>query len=322
MVDALDFRLLNDFQRNFPLSSQPYAEIGKTLGVGEGEVLQRLQALAQSRKISRVGAVLAPRSFGASSLVAMAVPAERLEEVAATVNRFPGVNHNYARRHHFNLWFVAAAACEQTLSRLLDYIERATGLPLLRLPLLEEFHIDLGFSLHGEVKTESRSRPSQSSPMPLADHERRLLSVLQEGLPLLERPFAAMAERMDSSESAVCQGIESWLNNGAIKRFGIIVRHRELGFSANAMLVHDVPDARTAEVGRALAGESAVTLCYRRPRILPDWPYNLFCMIHGREHAEVEAQIAELREKHGLQSIPHAILFSETCFKQTGARYV
>ena len=115
--------------------------------------------------------------------------------------------------------------------------------------------------------------------------------------------------------------IRRWLEEGDIKRFGVVVRHQELGYTANAMLVHDIPDDQVSEIGRALAEEPSVTLCYRRPRSLPDWPYNLFCMIHGRERAEVQAIIAELRQRHGLNDAAHEVLFSLTRFKQNGARY-
>jgi DNA-binding Lrp family transcriptional regulator len=151
--------------------------------------------------------------------------------------------------------------------------------------------------------------------------ERRLVSVLQEGLPLFIRPFALIAERIGASEIDVLGRIRRWLEEGAIKRFGVVVRHHELGYRANAMLVHDIPDEKVGEIGRALAVEPSVTLCYRRPRCLPDWPYNLFCMIHGRERGEVEATIAELRQRHGLESCAHETLFSLTRFKQNGARY-
>jgi DNA-binding Lrp family transcriptional regulator len=147
------------------------------------------------------------------------------------------------------------------------------------------------------------------------------VSVLQEGLPLFMRPFALIAERIGASENEVMARIGKWLEDGAIKRFGIVVRHRELGYTANAMLVHDIPDERVGDLGRALAEEPAVTLCYRRPRILPDWPYNLFCMIHGRERGEVEGIIAGLRERHGIADCAHDVLFSLTRFKQNGARY-
>jgi len=321
MDDALEFRLLNEFQRDFPLCPAPFAELAARLGVGEKVVLSGLEKLRREGKISRVGAVFAPKRIGASTLAAMAVPAEQLAAVAAAVNRFPEVNHNYEREHHYNLWFVVTAASEGRLQATLGAIEKAAGYPLLPLPLLEEFHIDLGFPLHGEArKTCMAARPLQPAS-PIGEAERRLVSVLQEGLPLFMRPFALIAERIGISENEVMGRIGHWLDDGAIKRFGVVVRHRELGYKANAMLVHDIPDARVGELGRALAEEPAVTLCYRRPRVLPDWPYNLFCMIHGRERSEVEAIIGELRQRHGLTDCAHDVLFSLTRFKQNGARY-
>lgn len=321
MENALEFRLLNEFQRDFPLCPTPFAELATRLGVGERTVLSELEKLRREGKISRVGAVFAPKRIGASTLAAMAVAPEQLETVADTVNRFPEVNHNYEREHRYNLWFVVTAASEGRLQATLKAIEEAAGLPLLKLPLLEEFHIDLGFPLHGHTcKTKATARAVQPAA-PIDEAGRRLVSVLQEGLPLFMRPFALIAERIGASESEVMGRIGNWLDDGAIKRFGVVVRHRELGYTANAMLVHDIPDHRVAELGRALAEEPAVTLCYRRPRVLPGWPYNLFCMIHGRERAEVEAIIAELRQRHGLADCAHDVLFSLTRFKQNGARY-
>ncbi len=321
MDDTLDFQLLNDFQRDFPLCPAPFAELASRLGVGEKVVLGRLENLRREGKISRVGAVFAPKRIGASTLAAMAVPPEKLEVVAAAVNRFPEVNHNYEREHRSNLWFVVTAASEGRLQASLSAIEQAAGYPLMALPLLEEFHIDLGFCLNGDKKKcVATAQPVQSVPL-MDEAERRLVSVLQEGLPLFIRPFALIAERIGASEIDVLGRIRRWLEEGAIKRFGVVVRHHELGYRANAMLVHDIPDEKVGEIGRALAVEPSVTLCYRRPRCLPDWPYNLFCMIHGRERGEVEATIAELRQRHGLESCAHETLFSLTRFKQNGARY-
>ena len=321
MDDALEFRLLNEFQRDFPLCPAPFAELAARLGVGERVVLGSLEKLRREGKISRVGAVFAPKRIGASTLAAMAVPPDRLDAVAAAVNRFPEVNHNYEREHRYNLWFVVTAASEGRLQATLGALEKAAGYSLLPLPLLEEFHIDLGFPLHGESrKTRAAAQPVRPSS-PIGEAERRLVSVLQEGLPLFMRPFALIAERIGASENEVLSRIGNWLEDGAIKRFGVVVRHRELGYTANAMLVHDIPDERVGELGRALAEEPAVTLCYRRPRVGADWPYNLFCMIHGRERAEVESIIAELRKRHGLTDCAHDVLFSLTRFKQNGARY-
>lgn len=321
MTDAFEFRLLNEFQRDFPLCPAPFAELAARLGVGERVVLSGLEKLRREGKISRVGAVFAPKRIGASTLAAMAVPPEQLAAVAAAVNRFAEVNHNYEREHRYNLWFVVTAASEGRLQATLGAIEQAAGYPLLALPLVEEFHIDLGFSLSaGTPKRVAAARPVLPA-VPIDESERRLVSVLQEGLPLFMRPFALIAERIGASESDVLGRIGRWLEDGAIKRFGVVVRHQELGYTANAMVVHDIPDDQVSETGRALAEEQDVTLCYRRPRRLPDWPYNLFCMIHGRDRGEVEGIIADLRRRHGLNDCAHEVLFSLTRFKQNGARY-
>jgi DNA-binding Lrp family transcriptional regulator len=146
-MDALDRQLLNDFQHGFPLAPRPFAALGERLGVGEALVLARLTALRDAGSVSRVGAVFRPHAVGASTLAAMAVPPEELERVATLVSARPEVNHNYQRDHRLNLWFVVCAANRAEVAEVLDEIERATGIVALDLPLLEDFHIDLGFGL-------------------------------------------------------------------------------------------------------------------------------------------------------------------------------
>lgn len=157
--------------------------------------------------------------------------------------------------------------------------------------------------------------------MAIDDLDRRLLDALQDGLPLVSRPYAALAEAVGLSEHDVLSRLDHLGREGVIKRFGVIVRHRELGYRANAMTVWDVPDEAAGEVGRRLAALDFVTLCYRRPRRLPDWPYNLFAMIHGRDPEAVERLVDEATEAAGLTGRPRAILFSLRRFKQRGARY-
>ncbi|GAB6048682.1 AsnC family transcriptional regulator [Methyloparacoccus murrellii] len=140
-------RLLNDFQRDFPLTPRPYAALAERLGVSEEAVLASLRELKAASVVSRVGAILPPNTVGVSLLAALAVPEEALEAVAAWVSALPEVNHNYQREHRYNLWFVVTAANPAQLEAVLCAIERHTGLAVLRLPLLEAFHIDLGFPL-------------------------------------------------------------------------------------------------------------------------------------------------------------------------------
>ncbi len=157
--------------------------------------------------------------------------------------------------------------------------------------------------------------------MVLNDSDRQLIAAIQGGLPMVARPYAAIGQQLGLDESAVLQRVAELQESGLIKRMGVVVRHRALGYSANAMVVWDVPDADIERIGRLLADESCVTLCYQRPRRLPHWPYNLFCMIHGRERASVLRRISQIVAFHSLEDIQHQVLFSPRAFKQRGARY-
>jgi DNA-binding Lrp family transcriptional regulator len=318
-MDPLEFRLLNDFQRSFPLVPAPYAMIAEALGADEGEVIAALARLVDEGAISRIGAVFRPGAIGASTLAAVAVPVERLEAVAAVVSSAPEVNHNYEREHRFNLWFVAAAPDRARLDAALDRIEAAVGLAVLRLPLVEEYHIDLGFPLDDVDKPAVRK--VRGGRVVLGESDGRLVAALEDGLSLQPRPYAALAERAGLAETAVIDRLARWQADGLVRRFGVVVRHHELGWRANAMAVWDVPDEEAPEFGRALAAAAGVTLAYRRVRRSPEWPYNLYCMVHGTDRARVTARIEALDSQLGLRHFPRAVLFSRTRFKQTGARY-
>jgi DNA-binding Lrp family transcriptional regulator len=146
-LSDVDKRLLNDFQRDFPLSPAPYAEIAKQIGVSEQTVLDRLGSLQRTGAVSRVGPVFRPNRAGTSTLAAMSVPEDRLTDVAGLVNEYEEVNHNYEREHDINLWFVVTAESEGRVHEVLEDIERRTGLEVLDLPMLKPYHIELGFSL-------------------------------------------------------------------------------------------------------------------------------------------------------------------------------
>lgn len=146
-IDDIDRRLLNEFQRNFPLTATPYADIARSLDVTEQDVIGRLQRLQSTGTVSRVGPVFRPNRIGASTLAAIVVPPAQLEEVAALVSAYAAVNHNYEREHVYNLWFVVAAPNVARLAAVLEDIAQRTGLEVMSLPMLEDYHIDLGFDL-------------------------------------------------------------------------------------------------------------------------------------------------------------------------------
>lgn len=323
-MDPLAWRLLNDFQRDFPLVPEPYARIAACLGIGEDRLLRLLAQMRAEGRVSRVGVVFRPNSVGASTLAAMAVPEPDLERVAETVSAFPEVNHNYEREHRYNLWFVATAPDAARLEEALARIGERAGYPPVSLPLLAEYHIDLGFDMSGECAIRELEEEDEAPEAPLFlrhPSDTALIAAIQEGFPLVRRPFAEIGARAGLGEHDVLSRLCQWLAEGVVKRVGVIVRHHELGYCANAMVVWNVPDAETDRIGRAFARHEFVTLCYRRPRRLPDWPYNLFCMIHGRDRATVLRHVETLRREAALPGLGHEVLFSRRRFKQRGAVY-
>lgn len=144
---TLEKCLLNDFQRDFPLSRDPYAEIAKKLDTDKATVISAIEKLQNSGSISRIGPIVKPNTLNTSMLAAMSVPEDQLHEIAEYINSYNEVNHNYEREHYFNLWFVIHGQDEQHVHFLLDKIEEETEYTLLRLPILDDYHIDLGFDL-------------------------------------------------------------------------------------------------------------------------------------------------------------------------------
>ncbi len=149
-----------------------------------------------------------------------------------------------------------------------------------------------------------------------------LIAAIQAGLPLVPRPYAAIATQLGLTEAEVIARIQRLKDEGQIKRLGVVVRHHELGYRANAMVVWNVADETVGAIGARLGEYDCVSLCYRRPRRLPLWPYNLFTMIHGRDRVSVLQHLQAMIEAAGLAEIPHQVLFSTRRFKQRGARYV
>ncbi len=310
--------LADHWQRSFPLSKRPFAAAGGVLDLSETETIALFERLMAKGLMDRIGAVVRPNSAGASTLAAISAPTHRLEEIAAVVSAEPYVNHNYERENAINLWFVVAAPGLPELAGTLQRIEVNTGSKVLDLRLMEPYHIDLGFGLvsgkaGGPISGKAMRRASES--------EKVLLAAIEDGLPLVPKPYAAIAQRLGRREDDVIAAISEMQNAGILSRFGCVLRHREVGFTANAMAVWDVEDGAVDRVGRRMAEDSDVTLCYRRNRVQPLWPYNLFAMVHGRDETAVRSKISDIAKKCGLASEPHAVLFSRRCFKQRGARF-
>ncbi|MCG9967604.1 AsnC family transcriptional regulator [Pelotomaculum terephthalicicum JT] len=148
-LDKIDRKLLNLVQEKFPLLSEPYRKLGEIIGISEGEVLARLKQMQDEGVIRRLGAVFESRKLGYSgTLCAMRVEPDRVDEVAAIINSFPGVTHNYLREHQINIWFTVLAGSEDELGEILNLMREKTGIrEIMELPAEEVFKIKVNFSL-------------------------------------------------------------------------------------------------------------------------------------------------------------------------------
>jgi DNA-binding Lrp family transcriptional regulator len=334
-MDQLTQDLLNTYQRGLPLVSRPFAAMAEQLIYSEADVLSRLNALKADGIVTRVGPIFDHRRAGSSLLAAMRVPPEQLKDVAEKVNQYSEVNHNYGREHAYNLWFVVTAPTKLHLNEVLKDMALRTGFPILRLPMEKGYHIDLGFHLWPKEKSSLNFTYQPSvSDRPVADSARcqnkclvteekktQLRAMIQDGLPLIEQPFAHLANILSETEEHVISTLEYWLETGLIKRIGLVTNHHRVGFNSNAMVVWNVPDDQVDKIGEAFKNTGLVSLCYRRSRHLPEWPYNLYCMIHSRDRDTVAKHVAALVQACGLEGIDKEVLFSNCQFKQKGGQY-
>lgn len=317
MSDPIDRALLNDWQRGFPVTERPFGVLAGVLGTSEADVIDRLRAKVGFGQITRVGATCAPNTVSASTLAAVAAPEERIEEVADIIGAQPGVNHSYLRENAWNLWFVATGPDRAHVDAALARIRTRSGLRVLDLRLVRPFNLDLGFSLRGDGPRAPVTRPPDTDA--LLPGDRDIMQALMCGLPLEAEPYAVLASRLQRTEADIMARIRALSAARIIARFGVIVRHRALGWRANAMVVWDLPHDAITIAGPALAAQPGVTLCYERTPVEGVWPYRLYSMIHARSRADALARLEVAAELPELRDVPHLALFSTRCFKQTGA---
>ena len=328
-LDATDRVLIDGFQSGFPLQPNPFDAVGETLETDPADALERLKQLLDRGIVRRFGAVLNPPVIGSSTLAAVQAPMERFDAIARVINGYDQVNHNYRREHAWNMWFVVTAATQDRRDRILAEISERSGCEVLNLPMLTDYYIDLEFPVvnddriarEGVTETEvTATRISEEAIGDLTDTERAMILAIQDGFPVTMTPYADIGGQLGTDAETVVETIGALCEKRCIKRVGCVVNHITTGFTANCMVVWDVPDAALDQRGEQVGRLPYVTLCYHRPR-RPEqgWRYNLFTMVHGREAAFVDAKIDELATDH--LPYPHERLYSVEKLKQTGARY-
>jgi DNA-binding Lrp family transcriptional regulator len=330
VADQIDSQLLGLLQTAIPVVERPFADLGQSLNLSEADVIERIQRLKAGKVIRQISAIFDTRSLGyASSLVAARIDPSRVDEAAAVISQHPGVSHNYLRNHEFNLWYTIAVSplSRLGLEKTVDILHRESGAESTRLlPTLRLFKIGVKFDLGGESRPDDADTPSYTDKNrsgdlePVTPAEVEFVRIMQRDLPVTTAPFVDYAKELGVSLPALQSMHARFLETGRMRRFAAVLHHRKAGFSANAMGVWAVrgDDAEIVRMGEMMAGFRAVSHCYRRPSY-PDWPYNLFTMIHGKSKEDCEATLAAISEKTGIRE--YGALYSSKEYKKVRVRY-
>mgnify|MGYP000409697472 CR=1 FL=1 len=330
-LDTLDKELLQHLQDKFPLAKRPWAEIGKRLGITEEEVLSRSERLSSDGVIRKLRTILNGQKVGgcASTLMAMRVPAEKMEKVVSIVNEYMSVTHNYQREHDYNLWFTVTTCGGKDLRSTVDEIKGRTGIPdsdVLDLPTTRVFKVDVRFKFTDFKDDSDRndiSIPNERTKMNKDDEpnetDQAILRAAQEGIPVVKEPFAGIAREAGISQDEVIARLKRLISNGVIKRLGISINQRKVGIVANAVVAWRVPQEQVERVGKMLSSYKEVTHCYERVTIPGKWEHNLFTVIHGYNRESVEEMAKRLSEVVGISD--YLVLFSNEQFKRTSVMH-
>ena len=323
-IEEMDNEILNEIQWTFPLVSRPFDEMAKKFNITSDEIKSRLIKMKRNGVLRQLSAIFDTRKLGyTSSLVAMEIEDDKLIQVANQINKHPGVSHNYEREHQFNLWFTLAVPPGSDLKSELDKFSKLDGIKKVRmLPTLQLFKIgvklDMIESKKHDVKPSEPKKEIKKIDFVATEEDKEFIRHLQKDLEIIDRPFLKSADALGITEEQVFEKLRHYESIGVMRRYAAILRHRQAGFTANGMIVWKVPEERIKKVGEKLGAFPQVSHCYERP-VYPDWPYNVFSMIHCKSMEEAKEMALDIQNQINVDE--YKILFSSREFKKTRVEY-
>jgi len=311
ILSLLDRKLLDHLQRSFPLIERPFAQVGEQLGLAEREVLSRLKELKAKKILRQIGAIFDTEGCGYTSALVAATLPENSQNAIERISAHPGVSHHYERAHRYNSWFTMAVQPGRDLRTEVAHLsEQSGGWPFLVLPVIRRFKIGMILDMGGLTEEHaplaepiSSAKRSSCAMTPL---QIEVVRTFQEPLSLIERPFDPFLKMQKLSMAELAAIFEQMRQEGKFRRFAALLFHRNAGYSANAMVAWNVSAVEVERWGRAFSALSAVTHCYER-QTFPEWPMNLYTMIHARAREDLLEIVAKAASPSGLA---HEILWT------------
>ncbi len=323
-LTEFDKEILNEIQWTFPLVTRPFDVIAKKFNTSPEIIKEKLINLKKIGVLRQLSAIFDTRKLGyTSSLVAMEIEHDKLDYVANQINRHPGVSHNYERDHQFNLWFTLAVPPGADLNSELEKFNVLKGIKKVRmLPTLQLFKIGVKLDMidnqkHEIAPTEDKKEIKNIKFEP-TEQDKDFIRELQKDMDIIDEPFVKAATNLGITEDELFAKMKHYESIGVLRRFAAILRHRQVGFTANGMIVWKVPENRITSVGETLGSFPQVSHCYERPTY-DDWPYNVFSMIHCKTHTEAN-DVAKIIQNQ-IDVDEYKILFSSREFKKTRVEY-
>ena len=313
----LENELLYQMQNSFPLTQKPFEALANTLNVSEEKVLQMVQKLKDENIIRQTSAIFDTKRLGyKSSLVAFKVDEADIEEAAVIINAHPGVSHNYLRNHAYNIWFTMAVAPDSKigLEKTINILKTRTGASdAIILPTLKMFKISVKMDTTGKRAKKEKVKEIVHKKLPLTAKHVAVIKALQQDIKVCSEPFKQTIEKLALDYDTFFNIAQALKESGIMRRFATILNHRKAGFGANAMSVWVVPEEQGEKIGKEMAEFSAVSHCYLRPSF-PNWPYNLFAMVHAKTQEACDTLIEEMAKESGLTE--YGKLYSTREFKK------
>ena len=323
-LDAIDKEILNDIQWSFPLVERPFLEMANKYQLKEEEVLDRTQRLKDIGIIRQISAIFDTRKLGyKSALVAFSVDKNKIDYVANEINKHPGVSHNYERNHEYNVWFTLAVSPDADMKTDLDKMASLDGVLKYRvLPTLKMYKIGVKLDMVNDDPEKPNPtddvKKMDAKAEKISEVDKEYIRQLQKDIKIIREPFKTIADDLGINLEELFNKVKEYQNMGIMRRFAAILRHRQAGFTANGMIVWNVPEENIDQIGLKIASFPQVSHCYRRP-IYPDWEFNLFSMIHARTIDAAEKIAKEISAIIKIDK--YRILFSSREFKKERVKY-
>lgn len=328
LMDAVDKEILDLVQKEIPLVAEPFKILAEKVGISEEEFLQRLNTM-KGEAIRQISAICDTKALGyKSSLVAARIAPEKLDEMAKVFNQHPGITHNYKRNHDFNLWFTIAVPPNSRfgLEKTVEILGGMADVESIRiLPTLKLYKIGVQLDVKKESEANAKAAPTYTEEMrqaamnmELTDRDIDAILELQKDLEITSRPFDALAANANMTTDELLGHAHRLVERGQMRRFSAVLNHRKAGFRANGMGVWNVPEDQVAEMGLKMGSFRAVSHCYLRPTY-PDWKYNIFTMVHGRDMEECESILQAIEDETGIKD--RITLYSTKEYKKTRVSY-